>query len=63
MKTTNVFKETVETGGAVNKSAKKKEAPVKTVDEPTENAGIIHKKIQHRLKETYNKLEKIDFNN
>lgn len=63
MKTTDAFKKTVEAGGAVNKSAKQKEVPVKIVNESTENAGIIHKKIQQRLKETYNKLEKIDFNN
>lgn len=62
MKTTDIYKRTVETG-ATNKSAKQNEAPVKKVEELTEGAEIIYAKIQHKIKEANNKLEKIDFNN
>ena len=62
MKTTEIFKKTVETG-TTTKSAKHKEAPVKKTEELTESSEIISAIIQHRIKEAYNKLEKINFNN
>ncbi len=62
MKTTETFKKTVETGGTY-KSAKQKEKPVKNADGPTESAKAIHAKIQHKIKEAYNRLEKKSFHN
>lgn len=62
MKTTQIYRNTVENGGT-NKAAKHKEALVKKTEEITESAEVISAKIQHRIKQAYHKLEKIDFNN